>query len=230
MMMVLLGPPAAGKGTQAAQLLQRYDLVHVATGDMLRAAIAAGTALGRQAQVAMDAGSLVSDDLVIAMINQKLDRTHQDVLFDGFPRTLSQARALDVVLGKRGRTLQLVVSLDIPQDVLMRRISERFFCLGCGAVYHRSFHPLKVVGVCNVCGSKKLARRSDDTQQAFKKRLKSYSMQTAPLLQYYCDRGVCKCVDASAKREDVTRQIVAVMESAMEPRPQSRARVNNTSC
>ncbi len=209
MILILLGPPGAGKGTQAARIKDEYKIAHLSTGDMLRGAIAAGTEVGKQAKIVMDAGNLVSDDIIVGLVGERIE--DQDCangfLLDGFPRTLAQAEALDSLLAKKGLSLSATVEFAVDDDALIERISGRYACSNCGTGYHDTFQKPRVEGVCDSCGSKEFSRRSDDTAEAVRTRLGSYHSQTAPLLPYYREKGVLRTVDGMRDIDDVTQQI-----------------------
>ncbi|MGH1481751.1 MAG: adenylate kinase [Geminicoccales bacterium] len=209
MILILLGPPGAGKGTQAARIRDEYKIAHLSTGDMLRGAIAAGTEVGKQAKIVMDAGNLVSDDIIVGLVGERIE--DQDCvngfLLDGFPRTLAQAEALDSLLAKKGLSLDATVEFAVDDDALIERISGRYACSSCGAGYHDTFQQPRVEGVCDSCGSEEFSRRSDDTAEAVRTRLGSYHSQTAPLLPYYRNKGVLRTVDGMRDIDDVTQQI-----------------------
>lgn len=209
MILILLGPPGAGKGTQAARIRDEYKIAHLSTGDMLRGAIAAGTEVGRQAKGVMDAGKLVSDDIIIRLVEERTgeDDCANGFLLDGFPRTVAQAEALDDLLERKGLKLDAVVELAVDDDALIGRISGRYSCAKCGAGYHDSFQKPKQDGVCDSCGGTEFKRRSDDNADAVRTRLQSYHQQTAPLLPYYRKKSVLKTVDGMADIDVVTRQV-----------------------
>jgi adenylate kinase len=206
---ILLGPPAAGKGTQAKRLEERYGLVQLATGDMLRAERASGSELGRQVQAIMDAGKLVSDDIMIALIAHRIDQLGdaKGFILDGFPRTVPQAEALDAMLAQRGLKLDRVIELTVDEAALIDRVAGRFTCAKCGASYHDRNHRPKQDGVCDVCGSHEFVRRADDNAETVATRLAAYRDQTAPILPYYRSRGILASVDGMADIDEVTRQI-----------------------
>lgn len=213
MNLILLGPPGAGKGTQAEALVAKHGLVQLSTGSMLREAVKAGTDVGRQADAVMKSGGLVSDDIVIRII---ADRTAQadcakGFILDGFPRTLAQAAALDTLLAERAMKLDSVVELRVNDDALVDRISGRFSCSKCGAGYHDTNKPTKVAGVCDSCGSTEFTRRADDNAATVQKRLMAYYRETAPLIGYYFAKGSLKTVDGMAPIGDITRSIEAVL-------------------
>jgi adenylate kinase len=210
---ILLGPPGAGKGTQAARLQAQRGMVQLSTGDMLREAVAAGTPVGRQAKAVMERGELVSDAIVSALIGERLDQAGDaGAIFDGFPRTLAQAQALDLLLSERARRLDYVIELEVDEDALVRRIVGRFTCARCGAPYHDEFKLPKVPGVCDVCGSTEFKRRPDDNEQTVRTRMAEYRAKTAPILPYYEQRGLVRRIDGMAAIEEVTRQIDAVLD------------------
>jgi adenylate kinase len=209
---ILLGPPGAGKGTQAKRLEEKYGLVQLSTGDMLRAERASGSALGRQVQAVMDAGQLVSDDLIIALIAQRIDQLgDKGFILDGFPRTVPQAEALDAMLREKGLTLDYVIEMTVDEGALVDRIAGRFSCAKCGASYHDRYHRPRVEGTCDVCGSHDFARRADDKAETVKARLAAYHEQTAPILPYYRAKGVLRAVDGMAEIDEVARQIEGVL-------------------
>jgi adenylate kinase len=207
--LILLGPPGAGKGTQAKRLEQKYGLVQLSTGDMLRAAAASGSELGRQAKKVMEAGQLMPDDIIIAMIAERIDRpdTRKGVILDGFPRTTAQAEALDKMLAERGLKLDLVIELKVDDAVLVERISGRFACAKCGAGYHDLYQRPKVQGRCDRCGGTEFVRRPDDNAETVKARLAAYHAQTAPILPYYAGRGVLRSVDGMGGIDEVAAGI-----------------------
>jgi adenylate kinase len=211
--LILLGPPGAGKGTQAKRLEQKHELVQLSTGDMLRAAVASGSELGRQAKKVMEAGQLMPDDIIIAMIAERIDRpdTENGFILDGFPRTTAQAKALDKMLAERGLKLDLVIELKVDDAVLVERISGRFACAKCGAGYHDLYQRPKVEGRCDRCGATEFVRRPDDNAETVKARLAAYHAQTAPILPYYAERGVLRSVDGMAEIDEVAAQIEALI-------------------
>lgn len=216
MILILLGPPGAGKGTQAQRISQAKGLVQLSTGDMLRAAIAAGTRIGREAKSYYDAGKLVPDDLIIAMIGERLTQPDcaKGVILDGFPRSLAQAEALDAMLAARGLRLDRVIEMRVDDEALITRITGRFTCANCGTGYHDTFKPPKVKGICDVCGGAKFTRRADDKAETVRARLDVYHRQTAPLLPYYRGRGALRSVDGMASIEDVSRALNAALEGS----------------
>ena len=216
MKLILLGPPGAGKGTQAAHLRDTYGLAHLSTGDMLREAVAAGTDLGKQAKAVMEAGQLVSDDLMIQLVADRIDRPDcaKGFILDGFPRTVAQAEALDALLAARGQTVDGVVELAVDDDALVERIAGRFTCAQCGAGYHDRFKQPQTPGVCDACGGTEFTRRADDNAETVRARLQAYHAQTAPLLPYYRARGVLRTVDGMAEIDEVSRQIDRALAEA----------------
>jgi adenylate kinase len=215
MNVILLGPPGAGKGTQAQYLQRTRGLVQLSTGDMLRAAAASGSTLGKRAKALMDAGSLVPDDMVVRIIENRIqeDDCNDGFILDGFPRTTAQAEALDRMLGQHGLRLDLVIEMRVNDSALVERITGRYSCAKCGAGYHDKFQPPAVPGVCDRCGSTEFVRRDDDSVATVKQRLAAYHKQTEPIIPYYREKGVLKEVDGMAPIEEVTRQIEALIET-----------------
>ena len=213
MNIILLGPPGAGKGTQAARLQAERGMIQLSTGDMLREARDSGTPVGLKVKAVMDAGELVSDAIVTALIGERLDSAvEQGAIFDGFPRTKQQAEALEILLAERGRNLDYVIELEVDEDELVRRIVGRFTCANCGAPYHDQFRQPVVSGVCDVCGSTEFKRRPDDNEQTVRTRMAEYRAKTAPILPYYEERGLVRRVDGMASVEEVARQIDAILD------------------
>ena len=213
MNIVLLGPPGGGKGTQAKRLEDRFGLKQLSTGDMLRAAVAAGTDTGKKAKAVMDAGGLVSDDIIIAMIDERLSQAdcRSGAIFDGFPRTVAQAEALDRLLASRGSRLDHAIELKADEEVLVQRIAGRYSCKRCGAGYHDLFHRPKTDGVCDACGGDEFVRRDDDKPDTVRARLEAYRLQTAPILPYYERQALLTRLDGMATMDEVTGQLEALL-------------------
>jgi adenylate kinase len=215
MILILLGAPGAGKGTQAQHLMESRGLVQLSTGDMLRGAVANQTEVGKRAKAAMDAGALVSDEIVIAIIADRIeeDDCKKGFILDGFPRNLAQAEALDAMLAEKGMKLSGVVEIAVDDAALVSRITGRYSCASCNAGYHDEFKKPQVAGVCDSCGGKEFIRRKDDNEETVVSRLKAYHDQTAPLLPYYKERGVLLKVDGMAGINDVTRQMDEALDN-----------------
>ncbi len=211
---ILLGPPGAGKGTQAQRLQRTRGMIQLSTGDMLREAVAKGTPTGLKAKAVMEAGELVSDAIVSALIGERLDcGSGHGAIFDGFPRTKHQAEALEILLGERGRKLDYVIELVVDEEELVTRITGRFTCAACGAPYHDSFHMPAVTGTCNTCGGHEFKRRSDDNEQTVRTRMAEYRAKTAPILPFYEEKGLVRRVDGMASVELVAAAIDAILDS-----------------
>ena len=215
MILILLGPPGAGKGTQAKRLEESDGFLTLSTGDMLRQAVSEGTEIGCKAKAIMDAGELVSDDIIMAMIGERIDAldSGRGVILDGVPRTTGQAEMLDALLVERDRQVDRVVEIAIDDDLLVERITGRFTCAQCGAGYHDTFKQSEVEGVCDQCGSTEFTRRSDDTAETVKARLKAYHAETVPLVAYYQARDIVRSVDGAVSMDEVMGQIRAVAEA-----------------
>jgi adenylate kinase len=214
--LILLGPPGGGKGTQAKRLQADMGLVQLSSGDMLRAAVKSGSAIGQQAKAVMEAGKLVSDEIVIGIIAERIEMpdAKKGFVLDGFPRTIAQAEALDAMLKARGRKIDAVIEVRVPDAFLVERITGRYTCAKCGTGYHEKFQRPKVDGVCDKCGSREFVRRPDDNETAVRTRLEAYHRQTAPLLPYYEGQGMLRVVDGTQSIDEVTRRIKAVLSSA----------------
>jgi adenylate kinase len=210
---ILLGPPGAGKGTQASRLVSDRGMVQLSTGDMLRAAVKAGTEVGRQAKAVMDAGGLVSDEIVSALIGEKLETmtADQGAIFDGYPRTQAQAESLDQILAQHGRKLDHVIELQVDEDKLVERIVGRFTCANCGEGYHDRFKLPKVEGTCDVCGAHEFKRRPDDNEETVRTRMAEYRAKTAPILPYYEAKNLVSRVDGMADIAEVGTAIDAIL-------------------
>jgi adenylate kinase len=209
MNLILLGPPGAGKGTQASAIAATHGLVQLSTGDMLRAAVKAGSDIGKKAKSIMDRGGLVPDEVVIGIVDERIGQPDcaNGFILDGFPRTLGQAAALDKLLAERSKRLDLVIEMKVDDEALVARIAGRYACAKCGAGYHDAFKQPKTAGVCDACGSAEFTRRADDNPETVKARLMAYYKETSPLVGYYFAKGNLKSIDGMAPIGDVTREI-----------------------
>lgn len=216
MNIILLGPPGAGKGTQAQRLVDKHGMRQLSTGDMLRAAVKAGTPTGLEAKAVMERGELVSDAIVSALIGDELDAMGPDTgaIFDGYPRTEAQAESLDAILDARGRKLDHVIELEVNEDALVERITGRFTCATCGKGYHDTFEKPKVEGTCDKCGGHEFKRRPDDNAETVRTRMAEYRAKTAPILPVYEARGIVGKVDGMADMDEVTAAIEATLASS----------------
>ena len=213
MNIVFLGPPGAGKGTQAKILIERYGIPQISTGDMLREHRAKGTELGKQAQEYMDRGQLVPDEIILGMVKERLSQPdcERGFILDGFPRTVAQAEALDRILAEMGKELNFALALIVPDELLVERLTGRRTCKNCGMMYHIKYKPPKVEGKCDVCGGQ-LYQRADDNEETVRNRLKVYHEQTAPLIEYYKNKGILKEIDGSKSIEEITQQLISILE------------------
>jgi len=213
MNIVFLGPPGAGKGTQAKILIERYGIPQISTGDMLREHRAKGTELGKKAQEYMDKGQLVPDEIILGMVKERLSQPdcQKGFILDGFPRTVAQAEALDKLLSEMGKKLDFALALIVPDELLVERLTGRRTCKSCGMMYHIKYKPPQVEGKCDVCGGE-LYQRPDDNEETVRNRLKVYHEQTAPLIEYYKNKGILREIDGSKSIEEITQQIIAILE------------------
>lgn len=215
--LILLGPPGAGKGTQARRLVEHFGLVQLSTGDLLRAAVAAGTEAGMAAKAVMDAGGLVSDDIVLAVLRDRLSAPDvaRGVILDGFPRTERQAAALDALLASTGQRVGAAIALEVDDAQMVTRISGRYTCAGCCEGYHDSFKTPAIPGVCDTCGGTKMTRRADDTAETVASRLSAYHAQTAPLVSYYEAKGVLERLDAMGEIDAIASHLAELVGRAI---------------
>ncbi len=213
MRLVLLGPPGAGKGTQASAIVKKYNIPHISTGDILRANIKKGTELGKKAKEYMDKGLLVPDDLVVSIVKDRItgDDCKNGFLLDGFPRTVNQGEALDRELTQMSLKLDRVINIDVEKEVLIERAIGRRICKNCGATYHIKFNPSKEEGVCDICKGE-LLQRNDDTKETVEKRIEVYIKQTKPLIDYYMEKGLILNVDGSKSIDAIFKEIVKALQ------------------
>jgi adenylate kinase len=211
---ILLGPPGAGKGTQAQKLAEQRDMIQLSTGDMLRAAVAAKTPIGLLAKAVMDAGGLVSDEIVNNILSERLDQddVRRGFILDGYPRTVAQAEALERLLADKGMSLDHVIEMAVDEEALVDRITGRFSCASCGTGYHDRYKKPKVEGVCDVCGSTAFRRRPDDNEATVRNRLAEYRAKTAPILPFYEAKNIVSRIDGMAPIEQVEKAIAAILD------------------
>ena len=215
MNIILIGAPGAGKGTQARLLMEKHNMLLLTTGDMLREAVKNGTPLGIKAKGIMEKGDLVPDDLIIDLIKQHMNskECEKGVIFDGFPRTVPQAQALDAMLADLGKKLDFVINLKVKHDELIERVSGRFTCGKCGEGYHDKFKPLKKESICDICESSDFVRRKDDNAETMKTRLEAFEKQTAPIIPYYKEKGILRELDGMKDIDLVTKELEKIVES-----------------
>ncbi|HZG30370.1 Adenylate kinase [Ensifer adhaerens] len=213
MRLILIGPPGAGKGTQAQRIVEKHGIPQLSTGDMLRAAVKAGTDVGKRAKALMDAGSLVNDDVVIGIVSERIDQPDcaKGFILDGFPRTLVQADATEKMLASKGMKLDVVIEMQVDDSVLVDRVSGRYTCANCGTGYHDRLQKPKVEGVCDKCGSTEFKRRPDDNAETMTTRLRAYYKETSPLIGYYHAKGLLKSIDGMAEIDEVTASIETIL-------------------
>ena len=215
MILILLGPPGAGKGTQAQRLVKAYGLIQLSTGDMLRSEVKSGSDLGEKAKKIMDSGELVPDELIIKMISSRISQNHgsEGIILDGFPRTTEQALALDLMLKEKDLRINHVIQLKVDEEKIVERLSGRFSCNECGMGYHEEFAPPITRGICDKCNSSKFTRRSDDNPETVRARLSAYKEQTAPILPYYSDKGYLKDIDGMVNIDAVFDEIKEIIDN-----------------
>ncbi|SCA55278.1 Adenylate kinase [Candidatus Terasakiella magnetica] len=213
MKLILLGAPGAGKGTQAKRLEEAYGVVQLSTGDMLRAEVASGSEIGKELKAVMEAGNLVTDELIISMISSRVEQDDcaKGYILDGFPRTTAQAEALDAMLADKGQKLDSVIEMKVDEEALVGRITGRYTCAKCGQGYHDEFQKPVKEGVCDKCGATEFSRRADDNEETVRSRLESYREQTAPIASHYDAKGMLKTVDGMADIDEVTAQLKAIL-------------------
>ena len=213
MRLILLGPPGAGKGTQAQRIVEKHGIPQLSTGDMLRAAVSAGTEVGKRAKAVMDAGKLVSDDIVIAIVSERIDAADcaKGFILDGYPRTLVQADAVEAMLSSKHMELDVVIEIQVNDSILVERVAGRYTCANCGAGYHDENLKPKVDGVCDKCGSTHFKRRPDDNRDTVRTRLQAYYKETSPLIGYYHAKGKLHSVDGMGEIDAVTGEIEAIL-------------------
>lgn len=213
MKLILLGAPGAGKGTQAKRLEEAYGIVQLSTGDMLRAEVASGSDLGKELKSVMEAGKLVTDELIISMISSRVeqDDCQKGYILDGFPRTTAQAEALDAMLADKGQKLDEVIEMKVDEEALVERITGRYTCAKCGQGYHDTFQKPVTDGVCDKCGGEEFSRRADDNEETVRSRLDAYREQTAPIAAHYDAKGMLKSIDGMADIDEVTSQLKAIL-------------------
>lgn len=213
MNIIFLGPPGAGKGTQAKILIEKYGIPQISTGDMLREHVAKGTELGLKAKEYMEKGQLVPDEIILGMVKERLSQedAQKGFILDGFPRTVAQAEALDKILEEMGKKIEYVLALIVPDEDLVTRLTGRRTCKNCGMMYHIIFKPPKVEGKCDACGGE-LYQRPDDNEETVRNRLKVYHEQTAPLIKYYSKKGILFEIDGSKSIDEITQQLINILE------------------
>jgi adenylate kinase len=215
MQVIMLGAPGSGKGTQAKRIQDKFGIVQLSTGDMLRAEVASGSEMGKEAKAVMDKGQLISDAVIIGMIDKRIDAAdcRKGFILDGFPRTLAQAEALDQMLRRKTRCIEFVMEVRVPDEFIVGRIVGRYSCAKCGAGYHDEFQKPVKSGICDTCGGVEFIRRQDDNEETVKTRLSAYHEMTAPILPYYESKGLLKVVDGTCAIDDVTAAIVHILEA-----------------
>ncbi|HGH0792343.1 adenylate kinase [Staphylococcus pseudintermedius] len=214
MNIILMGLPGAGKGTQASEIIKKYPIPHISTGDMFRKAIKDETELGKEAKSYMDRGELVPDEVTVGIVKERIseDDAKKGFLLDGFPRTIEQAEALNLILEELGRTIDAVVNIEVPEEELMNRLTGRRICETCGTTYHLVFNPPKVEGICDIDGGK-LYQREDDNPETVANRLEVNVKQSKPILEFYNQKGLLKNIDGSKHIDEVTSDVIEILES-----------------